>query len=125
MPQQPLILRVAILFTLLLPQVTLGQATKPAAEYRSLLNIGFSEEDGEFIVEGLQVVFPPEGDERATLTVDRSSGEELFNLPLHFEPYSSFPIFGRLVPNNQPAGIKLAQPGDFVFTIRVGDHVIT
>jgi hypothetical protein len=108
-----------------LPAVTLGQLARPAVEYHSLLNMRFSEDNGEFLIEGFQIVFPPMGDERAMLTVNRSSGEEVVSLPLRFESYSSSPLFGDLVPIDEPRGIKLGQSGDFVLTIKVADQVIT
>lgn len=118
--------RLAVLTLLAaLPSVTPGQLPRPAAEYHSLLNMRFSEGNGEFLVEGLQIVFPPGRDERAMLTVNRSSGEEVFSLPLRFEPYLGSPLFGNLVPNDAPGGIKLGQSGDFVLTIKVADQVIT
>jgi hypothetical protein len=58
------------------------------------------------------------------LTVNRSTGEELFSLPLRFQPYASFTEFGELVPN-EPGGIKLGQSGDFVLMIKIGDHIVT
>ena len=120
------IFRLAVLTLLAaLPSVTLGQLARPAAEYHSLLNMRFSEGNGEFLVEGLQIVFPPGGDERAMLTVNRSSGEEVISLPLRFESHSSPPLFGNLVPNDEPGEIKLGQSGDFVLTIKVADRVIT
>lgn len=108
-----------------LSSVTFGQVAKPSAEYRSLLKMRFSEGNGAFLVEGLQIVFPPGGDERALLTVNRSSGEEVVSLPLRCESYSSFPLFGDLVPNDAPGLVKLGQSGDFVLTITVTGRVIT
>jgi hypothetical protein len=108
-----------------LPSVTLGQLARPAVEYHSLLNMRFSEGNGEFLIEGVQIVFPPGGDERAVLTVNRSSGEEVVSLPLRFESYSSSPLFGDLVPSDEPGEIRLGESGDFVLTIKVADQVIT
>ena len=99
--------------------------SKPAAQYQSLLNMRFNESDGAFLVEGLQVVFPPEGDQRATLSINRASGEEVFSLPLRVESYQGFPAFGKLVPDDEPGGLRVGQEGDFVLTIRVGQYVIT
>jgi hypothetical protein len=107
-----------------LPSVTLGQLARPAAEYHSLLNMRFSEDNGGFLIEGLQIVFPPGGDERAMLTVNRSSGEEVVSLPLRFESHSRSPLFSDLVPN-EPGEIKLGESGDFVLTVKIGDRVIT
>ena len=108
-----------------LPSITVGQLARPAAEYHSLMNMRFLEGEGEFLVEGLQIVFPPEGDEQAMLIVNRSSGEEALSLPLRSESCSSSPLFGNLVPIDEPGWIKLGQSGDFVLTIKVGDHVVT
>lgn len=121
-----LISRLAVL-TLLgaLPAATLGQLARPAAEYQSLLNMRFSEGKGEFLIEGLQIVFPPAGDEQAVLIVSRASGAEVVSLPLRFESQSSSTIFGELVPNQSPGEIRLGEAGDFVLTIKVGDREIT
>jgi hypothetical protein len=108
-----------------LPSITFGQLARPAAEYHSLLNMRFSANNGEFLIEGLQVVFPPGGDERAMLIVSRSSGEEVVRLPLRFESHSNSPLFSELVPNDEPGEIKLGESGDFVLTIKVADRVIT
>ena len=120
------ILWLAVLTLLLVvPSATFGQLARPAAEYRSLLNMRFSEADGEFLIEGLQLVFPPAGDKTAILTVNKLSGEQVFSLPLRFESRSSSPIFADLVTNNEPKGIKLRQSGDFVLTIVIADDVVT
>src|SRR5688572_4186636 len=42
------------------------QANKAAIEYDSLMNMRFYEESGGFLVEGLEVVFPPAGGLAAT-----------------------------------------------------------
>lgn len=105
--------------------LTLAQSLRPAAEYRSLLNMRFSEANGEFVVEDLQIVFPPKGDEAVTLTVNRASGEEVLRVPLRFESNPSFPLFGRLVPSAESGSIKLGQPGDFVLAITVAERLIT
>lgn len=107
------------------PSATFAQLARPAAEYRSLLNMRFSETDGEFLIEGLQLVFPPAGDKLAILTVNKSSGEQVFSLPLRFESRSTSPIFADLVPDDEPKGIKLRQSGDFVLTITIADDVVT
>jgi hypothetical protein len=105
--------------------VTLGQLARPAAEYDSLLNMRFSEGNGEFFVEGLQIVFPPGGNEPAMLIVSRASGEVVVILPLRFESHSGSNIFGHLVPISKPGEVKLGRSGDFVLTIKVGVREIT
>src|SRR4030095_1376870 len=118
--------RLAVLTLLAaLPSLTFGQLARPAAEYHSLLNMRFSEVNGDFLIEGLQIVFPPGGDERALLAVNRSSGEEVASLPLRFESRSNSPLFSDLVPNEEPGQIRLGESGDFVLTIKVADRVIT
>lgn len=120
------IFRLAVLILLgTVPAAASGQLVKPGADYRSLLNMRYSEENGTFLFDGLQIVFPPAGIERALLTINRLSGEAVISLPLRVESYSSFPLFGNLVPSGESGEIKLGQPGDFVLTIKFGDRVIT
>jgi hypothetical protein len=120
------IFRLAVLTSFVaFPSLTPGQLATPGAEYNSLLNMRFSEDNGAFVVEGLQVVFPPRGVQPALLTINRLSGEAVISLPLRFESYSSFPLFANLVPSGEPGIIKLGQPGDFVLMIKVADRVIT
>ena len=125
MPHKSRILWLAVLtLPLVMASNSFGQLARPAAEFHSLLNMRFSEADGEFRIEGLQVVFPPGGDKLATLTISKSSGEQVLSIPLRFEPHSSSPIFADLVPN-EGSKIKLRQSGDFVLTIVIGDDVVT
>jgi hypothetical protein len=120
------ILWLAVLSSLpLMTSATFGQLARPAAEYHSLLNMRFSEADGEFLIEGLQLVFPPAGDKLAVLYVYKSSGEQMVSLPLRFESRSNSPSFADLVPNAEPKGIKLRESGDFVLTIVIADDVVT
>jgi hypothetical protein len=121
-----LILGLAVLTLLAVsPSLTPGQVGRPAAEFHSLMNMRFSEREGEFLVDGLQIVFPPAGDAPAIVSVERLSGEEMFRLPLQFDSYLSFPLFGNVVPIDAPGRIKIAQSGDFVLTIKVVNQVIT
>lgn len=85
----------------------------------------FTGASGEFVVDNLQLVFPVHGNEPTTLTVSKSSGEELFTVPLRFESSLSSPLFGNLVPSTDQGSIKLGQPGSFIFTIKIADRVIT
>jgi hypothetical protein len=55
-----------LLFT---PSTSPGRANKPAVEYQSLLNMRVYEADGGFLIDGLQVVFPPQGNQRFMLVV--------------------------------------------------------
>lgn len=102
-----------------------AQAGKPAIEYKSLLNMGFAGENGDFQLDALHIIFPPTGYEQAMLTISKTSGEEVASLPLRLDSYLNFPVFGRFVPESKPMSIKLRQAGDFVLTIKLGAEVIT
>jgi len=105
--------------------VAFGQLARPAAEYRSLLNMRFSEADGEFQIDALQLVFPPAGDKLALLTINKASGEQVISLPLRLESHSTSPVFADLVPTDEPKGIRLRELGDFILTIVIDDDVVT
>src|SRR5215510_1024016 len=126
MPRKPRIPGFAVLISLLLmSSVAFGQLARPAAEYRSLLNMRFSEADGEFQIDALQLVFPPAGDKLALLTINKASGERVMSLPLRLESHSTSPVFADLVPTEEPKGIKLRELGDFILTIVIADDVVT
>lgn len=113
------------LLLLLAPPAAHGQAQRPAAEYLSLLNMRFYEADGGFLVDGLQLVFPPQGVRRAAFVLSKSGGGEVASVPLRIEPFGAFPAFGLLVPDGNPGVVKVGQPGDFVITIKVNDEVVS
>jgi len=102
-----------------------AQPGRPAVEYRSLLNVAFSEANGELLIGGLHIVFPPPGYEQAQLTVSTAAGEEVASIPLRLDSYLSFPVFGKFVPETNPTAIKLTKPGDYVLTVRIVDDAIT
>lgn len=104
---------------------TVAQPGRPAVEYRSLLNVAFAEADGDLLIGGLHVVFPPHGYEQAQLSVSTTAGEEVASVPLRLDSYLSFPVFGRFVPETNPTPIKLRKPGDYVLTVKIGDDAIT
>jgi hypothetical protein len=99
--------------------------TRPAVEYRSLLNMTFDESSGDFQIDALHIIFPPAGYEQATLTINKASGEEVATLQLRFDSYVNFPVFGRFVPESKPAKIQLRASGDFVLAIKIANEVIT
>jgi hypothetical protein len=113
------------LLLLLAPAAARGQATRPAAEYLSLLNLRFYEADGGFLVDGLQLVFPPEGVRRATFVLSKAGGGEVASVPLRIEPLGAFPAFALLVPDGNPGVVKVGQSGDFVIAIKVNDEVVS
>lgn len=115
-----------LLVTLLVAvPVSFAQPARPAVEYRSLLNVAFTEADGELLIGGLHIVFPPPGYEQAQLTVSTATGEEIASVPLRLDSYLSFPVFGRFVPETNPTAIKLTKPGDYVLTVKIVDETIT
>jgi hypothetical protein len=102
-----------------------GQARKPAAEYVSLLNLRFYEADGGFLVDGAQLVFPPQGVRGATFVLSKAGGGEVASVPLRVEPFGSFPAFALLVPDGTPGVVKVGQSGDFIMAIKVNGEAVT
>lgn len=101
-------------------------AQKPAIEYDSLMNMRFYEETGSFLVEGLEVVFPPATASSATFVIMKPTGEVVSSVPLRYEPLEKFPAFGvfRPAPGN-PGNVRVAQSGDFVMAVKLGGETIT
>src|ERR1044072_5243740 len=88
---------------------------KPAIEYDSLMNLRVYEETGSFLVEGLEVVFPPAAASTATFVITKPNGEVISSVPLRLEPLEKFPAFGVLRPApGTPGNVRVAQSGGFV-----------
>ena len=103
-----------------------GQTYRPAIEHESLMTMRFYEATGGFLVEGLEVVFPPTGDEPATFTITKASGEVVVNVPLRLERLEHFPAFAIFRPEaGNPGSIRVAQSGDFVMAVKIGNETIT
>ncbi|MEZ4701976.1 MAG: hypothetical protein R2834_16710 [Rhodothermales bacterium] len=113
---------IAVLLLLVTLQAA-AQGYQPAAEYQSLLNLRFYEANGGFNVDGLQVVFPPQGAE-ASLVVSGGGGAPV-TIPLRVEPAGDFPAFGRLVANSGPGIFQLNKAGDFTMTLQVNGEAVT
>lgn len=106
--------------------VAVGQANKPAIEYESLMTMRFYEENGGFLVEGLEVVFPPAGGSSATFVITRPGGEVVASVPLRYEPLERFPAFGVFRPaSGNPGNVRVGQSGDFLMAVRIGGETIT
>jgi hypothetical protein len=101
------------------------QNYKPAAEYQSLLNMRFYEANGGFLVENVQLVFPPASMQSAELVISQVNGAGEWKVPLRYQAYPLFPAFGNLLPAGGPGGITINQAGDFMMTVKVGGAVIT
>ena len=111
---------------LLLNTTALGQTYRPAIEYESLMNMRFYEATGGFLVEGLEVVFPPAGNEPATFVITKPSGEVVASVPLRLEKLENFPAFALFRPAaGNPGNVRVAQSGDFVMAVKIGNETIT
>src|SRR5436309_2397110 len=84
--------------------VAVAQSYKPAVEYQSLLNLRYYEGQGGFLVEDLQLVFPPAHIGNAKLVVAEQSGAIVDTLTLRFERME-FPAFGRFRPESGNPGL--------------------
>ena len=104
----------------------LGQSYPPAIEYESLLTMRFYEATGGFLVEGLEVVFPPTGNEPATFVITKPGGEVVASVPLRLERLEGFPAFALFRPAaGNPGNVKVAQSGNFVMAVKLGNETIT
>jgi hypothetical protein len=98
---------------------------KPAAEFQSLLNMRFYENNGGLLVENVQIVFPPAANQRGTLLITKASGEQVATMPLRLVPFGDYPMFANFVPDGNPGNVKIGQAGDYVMSVKIGDEVIT
>lgn len=114
----------AVACLLAVVSVAAGQPNKPAVEYQSLMNLRFYEADGGFLVEHLQIVFPPPGLKKAAFVITKAGGAEVARVPLRFEPLG-FPAFGLLEPDGVPGVVKVGQPGDFQMSVVVDGQAVT
>lgn len=113
-------------FLLFTTNAVLAQNYRPAIEHESLLSMRFYEATGGFLVEGLEVVFPPTGNEPATFEITKPGGEVVASVPLRLEPIEGFPAFAVYRPAvGNPGNVKVAQTGDFVMSVKIGNVAIT
>jgi hypothetical protein len=114
-----------ILLLLLTATGVLGQSYKPAIEYQSLMNLRYYGADGGFLVEHLQVVFPPANLGSVKFIITNSSGAVVDSVPLRYERMS-FPAFGRFEPaSGNPGIVRVGQSGSFVMSVEVDGQPIT
>lgn len=115
-----------ISFLLLSTTVAFSQTYRPAIEHESLMTMRFYEANGGFLVEGLEVVFPPSGNEPATFMITKPGGEVVASVPLRLEPIENFPAFAVFRPAiGNPGSVRVGQSGDFVMAVKIGDETIT
>jgi hypothetical protein len=113
------------LLTLVLVTAAFGQ-NKPAIEYESLMTMRFYEATGGFLVEGLEVVFPPTTARAAMFEISRAGGGVVATFPLRVEPLGGFPAFSIFRPaSGNPGTVKVAQSGDFIMSVKLGGETIT
>ncbi|HKO95422.1 MAG TPA: hypothetical protein VJU86_00415 [Pyrinomonadaceae bacterium] len=105
---------------------SVAQTYKPALEYQYLMELRFYENQGGFLVENLEVVFPPAGNKKATFVVSRAGGEVVASVPLRLEtPLASYTMFGMYVPDGVPGTASVGEPGDYVLSVQVDGQPIT
>lgn len=86
----------------------------------------FYEANGGFLLEGLEVVFPPAGNEPATFMITKPAGEVVASVPLRLEKLENFPAFAVFRPAiGNPGNVRVGQSGDFVMAVKIGDETIT
>ena len=105
--------------------VAVTQNYKPAIEYQSLMNLRYYEGQGGFLVEDLQVVFPPANIGNARFVIAEQGGAVVDTLPLRFERME-FPAFGRFRPESgNPGLVRVGRSGSFVMSVVVDGQTIT
>ena len=115
----------SILLLLLLATVAVGQQYKPAIEYQSLMHLRYYENNGGFLVEDLQLVFPPASIGNAKFVVADQSGQVVDSVPLRYERME-FPAFGRFRPaSGNPGNVRVGRSGNFIMSVIVDGQTLT
>ncbi len=106
--------------------VASAQTYKPAIEYQSFMQMRFYENQGGFLVEDLEVVFPPAGSRKATFVVARAGGGVVASVPLRLEtPLATYTMFGMYKPDGVAGSADVGEPGDYVLSVQVDGQAIT
>lgn len=102
------------------------QAYKPAVEFQSFMQLRFYENQGGFLVEDLEVVFPPAGLRNATFLITRAGGAAVASVPLRVEtPLASYTAFGMFKPDAVSGLAPIGEPGDYVLSVQIDGQPIT
>ena len=102
------------------------QMYKPTIEYQYLMELRFYENQGGFLVEGLEVVFPPPGLKKATFVISRANGDVVTEVPLRLEtPLASYTAFGMFLPDAVAGLAPIGEAGDYVLSVKVDGQAIT
>jgi hypothetical protein len=114
-----------VLFLLWSTATLWAQTYKPAIEYQSLMNLRYYENNGGFLIEDLQLVFPPASIGNAKFVVADQSGQVVDSVPLRYERME-FPAFGRFRPaSGNPGNVRVGRSGNFIMSIIVDGQPIT
>src|SRR2546423_739996 len=104
---------------------TRAQSYKPAIEYQSLMNLRYYEGNGGFLIEDLQLVFPPASIGNAKLVVADQSGQGVDSVPLRYERME-FSAFGRFLPaSGNPGNVRVGRTGSFIMSVVLDGQAIT
>ena len=102
------------------------QTYQPAIEYQSLMQLRFYENQGNFLVEDLEVVFPPANSKKATFVITRATGAAVASVPLRLEaPLAAYTMFGMYKPDGVPGSANVGEPGDYVLSVQLDGQPIT
>jgi hypothetical protein len=102
------------------------QKYQPAIEFQSFMQLRFYEDQGGFLVEGLEVVFPPAGSRKATFIISRAGGAAVASVPLRLEsPLASYTAFGMYLPDGVSGIASIGEPGDYVLSVQVDGQPMT
>ena len=108
------------------PSSSSSQTYKPAIEYQSFMQLRFYENQGGFLVEDLEVVFPPSAAQKATFVISRANGAVVNTVPLRLEtPLASYTAFGMFKPNAVSGLAPIGEPGDYVLSVHIDGQPIT
>jgi hypothetical protein len=89
------------------------------------MEMRFYENQGGYLVEDLEVVFPPAGG-RATFVISRANGGVVTEVPLRLEtPLASYTAFGMFKPNAVSGLAPIGEPGDYVLSVLIDGQPIT
>ena len=114
-----------ICFVLIAAATAPAQTYKPGIEHQSLLNMRYYENNGGFLVEDLEVVFPPANVGEAKLVVTDQAGTVVDSVPLRYERME-FPAFGRFrAASGHPGNLRVGRSGSFVMSVIVDGQSIT
>jgi hypothetical protein len=90
------------------------------------MQLRFYENQGGFLVEDLEVVFPPPGLQKATFVISRQNGGVVTEVPLRVEtPLASYTAFGMFKPDAVSGLAPIGEPGDYVLSVHIDGQPIT